>query len=238
MKKNQSALEFMTIVAVGLVLVSLSSYFGYDYIFSYFDSINAINARQTATTLTSAVNLVYSQGLGAQTRAVILIPTKLDQSQTYISGKEINLRVSNRLKDIHEHAAVNMAGAIPINEGEITAYVKMTPGKAVVFYDMPISYVLIDAFSDSSRTNLSDSFNVSNTVYYTIALKDFEEVNIDSDIAVNVYYPNSTLYTTQSVSTSSGFYNGSFVASQTGSWLISTYVPEVGLIGTKLVSAN
>jgi len=233
--KSQSALEFMTIIAIGLMLISISSFFGYDYIFSYFDNVNTINTRQTLSTIISAVNLVYSQGIGAQTRAVVMIPSKTDPSYTYISGKEINFRLSGRVRDIHGSTATNILGSLPKGEGETTLYFKMTPEGAIIFLDSPVSYVILKTFNDSARTNPDTSFNVSDIVYYSAEFKNFSDSNIDADLVVNIYYPNSTLYLNESGTSSNGVYQGSFVVSEKGPWLISLVVPEVNIFSTKLI---
>ena len=60
--KNQSAIEFMSVIALGLTLIAVASFFGAEYIVSYFKDIDVINARQTIESIVSSTNLVYAQG--------------------------------------------------------------------------------------------------------------------------------------------------------------------------------
>ena len=205
-----------------------------------FDNINTINAEQIVSNVVSAVNLVYSQGTGAQTKTVVSIPAGIILNRTYISGTEINIRFhsAGKEKDVFQNAAVNITGSIPIFEGTLTLYVKMEPGrKAVVFVDAPVSYILLDTFNDSSRTKPDANFTTGETVYYSVYLKDFNGTAADSDIRINVYTPGEVQYgSTLTVTTSGGAYNGSFVlpSSTYGKWIISVVEIDFEILGTTM----
>ena len=240
MRKSQSALEFMTIVAVGMMLIAIGSFFGSDYILSYFDSINSINAEQMTTNIVSAINLVYSQGIGAQTKVVVTAPPGMVLNRTYLSDNEINLRFysGGRLKDVFKNAAVNITGSIPIHEGTLTLYIKMEPGrKAVVFVDAPVSHILLSVFNDSARTKSDRNFTAGETVYYSVYIKDFNGSAVDSEIQISAYKPGGVQFgSTVTTVTSGGVYNGSFVlqAGDEGKWLISVIDTDFEILGTTL----
>jgi len=226
--KSQSALEFVTVVAIGLALIAISSFFGADYITTYFDSINSINAEQTVDNVVAATNLVYSQGVSAQTKTFVTIPSNIILNRTYISGNEINIEFyyGSNIKDVFNNAAVNMTGSIPLYGGKLTLYVKMEPNRtAVIFVDAPVSYMLINTFNNSARTNPDSNFTLGETVYYSIYLKDFNNSAVDSNINIKVYKLDGSQFgSTVSTNTSSGNYNGSFNLTESGyngKWIIS-----------------
>lgn len=243
-QKSQSALEFMIIVAMGMVLIAIGSFFGSDYILSYSDSINGINANQMVTNVVSAANLVYSQGVGAQTKIVVTVPHSIVLNRTYMSGNEINLRLSSAAgpTDVFQNAAVNLTGSIPVVEGMLTLYVKMElQRKAVVFIDAPVSYILIGLYNNSGRTQPSMNFTSGQTVYYSVRLYDFNDTLVNSDIIVNVYQTNESQYgSTITTNTTGGYYNGSFVAGagSNGKWLISVVEQDFDILGTVLFNKN
>lgn len=238
--KSQSALEFITIVGFGLIIIAVSSYFGVDYILSYQDSINAINAEQMVNSIVSAVNFVYSQGVGSQTKVFVTNPAKILLNRTYINGSEINLRFFSKSspKDVFGKAAVNITGSIPIYEGRFTLYAKMSTNRtAILLIDAPVSYITVNLFNNSGRTQHDNNFTAGETVYYSAFLYDFNDSAVDSNIEVNVYKPDMSQFgSVVSTSTTSGSYNGSFAltGNNTGSWLVSVTETNVSIIGTTL----
>jgi hypothetical protein len=230
----------MTVVAVGILLIAISSFFGFDYVLSYFDSINVVNAEQTVDNIVSGTNLVYSQGIGSVTRTVVTIPSGLILNRTYLSDTEINMRFSaaGGFKDVFKNAAVNLTGSIPIREGKLTLFIKMELNReAVIYIDGPVSYILLDLFNDSARTQEDTSFANGETVYYSIYLFDFDGNAIDSDVAVSVYRPDMSTFHSNSGTTTGGSFNDSFVISDAGNagqWLFSVVETDAQILGTRL----
>lgn len=237
--KSQSALEFMTIVAVGLALIAISSFFGFDYITSYSDNMNTINADEMTDNIISAVNLVYSQGVSAQTKVLVNVPPKVVLNRTYLGKNEINLRLSlgKGYSDVFKKTSVNMAGSIPFGEGQRTLYVKMMPSNAIIFSDSPVSYAIVKLFNDSSRTNESYNFTDGQTVYYSVYTYDFNDNVTNSNIVIKVYKPNMAQHGITIETASEGIYNGSFIlgeAEDNGTWIVSVTIPEYNLLSTAL----
>jgi hypothetical protein len=239
--KSQSALEFVTVVAVGLALIAVSSFFGADYITSYFDSINSINAEQTTNNVVAATNLVYSQGVGAQTKTFVTIPSNIILNRTYISGNEINIEFyyGGHIKDVYNNAAVNMTGSLSVYGGKLTLYIRMEPSRtAIIFTDAPVSYILVNTFNNSARTNPDNNFTFNEIVYYSVYLKDFNDSAVDSSINVNVYRTDGSQFgSTASTNTSGGSYNGSFNLTESGyggKWIISVVDTSNQIFGTTL----
>jgi hypothetical protein len=238
-KKGQSALEFMTIVALGLALIAISSIFGFDYIFSYFDGINAVNADEMTDNIVSAVNLVYSQGIGAQTKIVVNVPSKIMPNWTYLSSNEINIRLYSGAgyTDVYKRTAVNMTGSIPINDGQLTLYIKMMPNYAIISSNTPVSYASIKLFNNSGRTLGDYNFTTGETVYYSVYTYDFNSSAVDSDLVMKVFSSNSSqVGNTVEATTTGGVYNGSFVlgSGNNGALILSADIPDFGLISTSM----
>lgn len=242
-KKSQSALEFLTIVGIGLALILISSFFGVDYITSYSDNINTINAQQLTYNAVSSANLVYVQGNGSQVVSSVTMPSGLILNRTYISGNEINLRFfsMNKYRDIYQDAVVNLTGSIPTQQGTFNLYVKMVSNRqAILFINAPVSYILFKTFNDTTRINPCTNFTngtVNGTVYYSVYLYNFSGSSVDSGITVRYYKPDGTQNgSDMSASTTGGIYNGSFIvpSGNTGAWIISVVENSSSILGTAM----
>ena len=115
--KSQSAIEFLSIVSLGMIILVITSYMGYSYVNNYFFDTNSLNAKQTAKITASAANLIYAQGLNASSKVSVKIPYNILRNRTYINEKEINIRFSDPPRDAIGFAAANMTGAFPLKEG-------------------------------------------------------------------------------------------------------------------------
>lgn len=232
--KSQSALEFMSIVALGLILIGIASFFGVDYITSYFSDINVVNAQQVVESLISSINLVYAQGVGATTKVYVNIPNNLDRSGTYIYMGEVNLRFRDGgIHDVYKTTKVNVYGSIPLNPGKATLTVKITEYGAVVFVDdHEISGVVVDVYNDTSHYNQDNIFSPGETVYYGIYLaNESYGFSGSSDVNLTIYYPNGTIATTSIISVTNS-YSGSYVVGDVlGRWIISAMIPDSRIIG-------
>ncbi|MCD6575951.1 MAG: hypothetical protein J7K73_02210 [Nanoarchaeota archaeon] len=232
--KSQSAIEFMSIVALGLVLIGIASFFGVDYITSYFSDINVVNAQQVVEGLISSINLVYAQGVGATTKVYVTIPSNLDRSGTYIYGDEVTLRFRDgSVHDVYKTTKVNVYGSIPLNPGRVTLTVKMTEYGAIVFVnDHTISSIVVEVYNDSSYQNQDNTFSPGETVYYSFYLaNESYDFSASSDVNLTIYYPNGTIATTSVVSVTNA-YSGSYVVGNAlGRWVISAMIPDSKVIG-------
>ncbi len=242
--KSQTAIEFMSIVALGLTLIAITSFFGVDYITSYFRDIDSINAQQTVDTISSSINLVYAQGAGAVTKAYINLPNGIDRSGTYLYKDEINLRLSGKhSKDVYKTTKIRVYGAIPLNPGRVTLSVEMVQpiGAAVVFVnDHNPSGVFVEVYNDSSRTMVDNTFSGGDTVYYTITLSD-ENFNLrrgDSPVNMTIYYPNKTIAESYVANVHDYYLNNYTLPSINGTWIISAMIPDSRIVGAAYIKVG
>jgi len=232
--KSQSALEFMSIIAVGLTLIAIASFFGIDYITSYFSDINVINARQTVDNIVSSTNLVYAQGVTATTKVYVNLPSNIVRNRTYVYGKEINLRFRDgELRDLYRNTKVNVYGSIPLNPGRVALTVKMFSDGAFLFVDgQDIAIVYVRTFNDSNHDNPDDIFSDGDTVYYEIDLADINLAAKNSAVNIAIYKPDGSLFDEQNVLVNRE-YKGEFTVTEKGHWVISAMLPTK-IIGTSV----
>ncbi len=244
--KSQSAIEFMTIVALGIILIGAASYFGIDYITSYLSDTDLINARQTVDSITSASNIVYAQSVGANSRIPVVIPRSVVRERTYASGNQVNIRFDNGgAKDVFRDTKPEIFGALPTYPGNIYLNIRMRPegnhtprGAYIYVEELGLSMIFVGTYEDYSliASNFTRTFNQGETVNYLIITENESREFISSNLNIQIYYPNQTLSDEIDASTNSeGKYNNSFTASESGVWLISAMNPDTRLIGTALV---
>ncbi len=237
--KSQSAIEFMSVIMIGLVLIAVASYFGVDYITSYFGDMNIINAKQTVDTIVSSTNLVYAQGVDAQTQIFVTIPSGIVRSKTYVYGDEIHIRFKNgNIKDFYKNTRVDVFGSLPLNPGKVSLKIRMTEDGAFLFIaDHDISLVYVRTFNTSSHTDYVDNFSVGDTAYFGVALMDINNNYKNSVVNLIIYRPNGTILAEENVTVNGIFYSD-FVVDEVGTWLISAMIPETKVIGTALVKVS
>jgi hypothetical protein len=239
--RNQSALEFMTIVATGLLLLVVASYFGYNYIINYTQDIDALNARQMSNNLVSAVNLVYSQGVGAKTRISFTVPNNLVLNRTYASNREINVRFGDPPADAVGVPAVTVYGTLPTRAGPNALYVEMKSDGAELRIEDAISLLKVVTYSDAAHTIRNGNFTRGNTVYYSVRIEDFSGNATNANLSISVYKPDMSISGYGTSGSSNGFFNNSFVLNagdSTGYWLVSALQDSERIIGTKLIYVN
>ena len=236
--KSQAALEFMSIIAVGLTLIAVASFFGVDYITSYFSDINVINAKQTADNILSSTNLVYAQGVGATTKVYVNLPSNLVRDRTYVYGKEINLRfMDGEMRDLYRNTKVNVYGSIPLNPGRVALTIKMFSDGAYLFVnEHDIAIVYVRTFNDSNYANFDDNFSVGDTIYYEINLADINLAAKSSNVNIAIYKPDGNLFDGKNVFVN-GEYKGNFSATEKGHWIISAMLPTK-VVGTSVFEVS
>ena len=244
--KNQSAIEFMSVIALGLTLIAIASFFGADYIISYFKDIDLINARQSVDSIVSTTSLVYAQGVGATSKVSLNLPNSIQRNRTYIYGKEINIRLydGTSVKDVFRNTKVDVYGSIPLRGGRISLTVRMYsgggyPNGAVLFVnDQDISLVYVRTCNDSNCNQYKDSFNSGDTIYYGIFLADSNFNGKSGNVNVAIYSEDGKLYHSQDVYIPSSGYIGNITINTPGHYLLSVMLPDTRIIGTSLFDVS
>lgn len=245
MKKSQSAIEFMSMVGIGLILIAITSFIGADYISSYFTDINIINGEQTVETIVAASSLVYSQGIGAQTRISVTLPSNIARNFTYISGREVNLRLQQQgTQDLFKETGVNISGTLPLTSGKNYLYIKMVPssnpdsaqGEVKVYLDDPVySYIGVQTYSyNGSQYVFSSNFSINETGYFKIQVTDINDSQLSPEVELNVYNSAGTPIIEELITVDHNEYYNLSDIDMTGTYLISVRVPDVNAVGTKI----
>jgi len=237
--KSQAAFEFLTVVAIGLIIIAASSMFGMNYLTSYSQDINSLNAERFVKSVTSFANLVYSQGVGASIQLKVTVPDDVSIYRTYIYKNKIGMRlVPDSPADVSSEAATNMYGTIPIFPGHATLFLKMKEDGVHIYVDsVDLAYMGTKVFNDSSYSNEDYDFSVGETAYYSVALTDLQDNPKDSNLVIRIYNPTGTIVSEGTYSSSSGFYNSSVVLSDPGFWQITAESASGNLLSSVLVKA-
>ncbi len=251
--KSQSAIEFMTIIAIGLILIGTASFFGTDYISAYLRSADVNAVRQTVNSLVSGVNIVYAQGRGAVTEAYGSIPEKVDRSGTYAYDNQINYRFGENGKiDIYDNTKTNIFGTLPTRQGRYRFFIfpqefeiiekghdLKIDGIFLCVEDMDISCIVTTIF-DKDYNFENEIVKGENATYIIGLLKKTDEGEIEGivhEINIQIYYPNKTIHSDYTIHTES--FHESFLhyantienIQEEGVWIVSAMYPETGIVG-------
>ncbi|MDD5182463.1 MAG: hypothetical protein PHC66_04855 [Candidatus Nanoarchaeia archaeon] len=237
--KAQSAIEFLSVIALGLILLIVTSYLGYNYVSGYFFDTNGMNAKQMVSVTTSAANLVYSQGLNASTKVTINVPGDIVRNRTYIHDQEINIRFSDPPRDAIGQPAASIYGTMPVKPGLNVLYLQMTSEGVKLKIDDNVAFVGVKTYNDSGYLYENDTFSAGATLYYQVVLEHFNGTAVDSAIDISYYDSNSSLISSASESTVNGIYNGTIsVIGNTGHQLISVSIASEKVLGTALFNVT
>lgn len=243
--KSQSALEFMTIVGLGLILIGIASFYGVDYITTYMSDSDISSARHTINSIVSGVNIVYAQGANARTEVHTKIPNNIDRSGTYIYENEINLRFGTiNLVDVHRNTKTKVFGSVPTLPGTNVFTVSMVSdfdGAVICLKDHDISCIIVLTLDDSH--NFETNFSKGDNVSFQVILFDetFKPVT-HKYINLQIYYPNKTLFSEEIITIDGGW---DYIDTETleeineeGVWIISAMVPETKIVGNAFFIIN
>jgi len=121
--KGQVATEYLTIVGIGLFIVTIVFYYTITY---SSESVSVNQAKEAADTIAKAADYVYSVGVGSQTTIVINLPNRIVES--HIKNKEIlfKLGLKSGITDVYSITKGEVSGALPIRHGRHYITLNMT----------------------------------------------------------------------------------------------------------------
>lgn len=120
--KAQTALEYLTMVGIGLVILMGLLTFAYFWTSSSREEMSISIASKSVNEIVEAANLVYAQGYPAKTTVTIHIPPNIESSEIQASIVSMRLRVRGGYTDVHATAKGNLTGTLPPTPG----YYKLT----------------------------------------------------------------------------------------------------------------
>ena len=254
--KSQSALEFMTVVAMGLLILAITSALGMQGITSYSSDVNTINAKQTVNNLISATKLAYSQGVGSQTQVFITVPDRVSQNRTYLYNGEVNYRIEDDgLRDIHNEVGIKTYGTLPILGGKTSVFIRLNSAvlysliipelEAGAYYyldvaDEEVSLILIETYNVSANlpyslpSNIDQEFSSTENMTYAFVLFNKNDTAVIKEVEISIFKPDGSLYEKDTITTNWFSDTLSIPAGNPGHWLISVKVPEINAVGTTL----
>lgn len=262
--KSQSALEFMTIVGIGLIILAVTSALGVQSITSYSSDINTINARQTVNSMISATKLVYSQGINSQTNVFVNVPENVIKNRTYLYNGEINYRFEDMsTRDYFQKTGISTYGLIPTISGKSTITIRMLLGdvfsenmpgiKTGAFYyldDNDISLALVETYFFNGTEN-----QIDNTTYYLpeknfsseksptirfilIGFNSTSKIHepVNETVVLSIYRPDSSLFFREEYTAmgASVFIDMQNSTGYPGHWLVSLMDPKTEAVATTL----
>ena len=244
--KSQSALEFMTIVGIGLILLAITSTIGMNYISNYFNNADVINAQQAVSNIVSASSLVYSQGVGAQTKIAVTIPSSMIRNFTYVSNQEVNFRFGQGEKptDVFKRTGMNISGALPLLGGKHYIYVKMAPSffdsnrieMHIYLEDPNYSYIGVQTFNDSAASIFSDNFASGQNIYTGIVVTNLTDYPKAPFVDIKIYNMEGLEIKNDSFNITAYPQVYETTLSHPGTYLVSVEIPQVNAVGTHLIN--
>jgi len=121
--KGQVATEYLTIVGIGLFIVTIVFYYTITY---SSESVSVNQAKEAADTIAKASDYVYSMGVGSQTTIVINLPNRIVES--HVENKEIlfKLGLKSGITDVYSITKGEVSGALPTRHGRHYITLNMT----------------------------------------------------------------------------------------------------------------
>lgn len=220
LKKAQVAVEFMVLMAFILIILMGIIALNQGMLDSFTGQFRGEKARLVVGDLADAAESVYLQGVGAQTRVLISVPSGVAFSQ--VSNNTLRMSMQDRTghsSDIYRNTKFVVNGFIPTEEGDHWITVRAMPGYVL------IGYGLIEV----SPSGIAKMLAPSNSSIETIRLRNIAgedvsvmiEIEMDQEIDVSLSQSsfslsdneNDTTEITLSVpaETPPGFYFGELI---------------------------
>ncbi|MHA1872854.1 MAG: hypothetical protein ACTSVB_01960 [Candidatus Heimdallarchaeaceae archaeon] len=121
--KGQVATEYLTIVGIGLFIVTIVFYYTITY---SSESVSVNQAKEATDTIANAADYVYSMGVGSQTTIVINLPNRIVES--HVENKEIlfKLGLKSGITDVYSITKGEVSGSLPTRHGRHYITLNMT----------------------------------------------------------------------------------------------------------------
>jgi len=205
MERGQSSAELLVLLSVSLVaLIGIFS-LGQQSILELNNQNTIQTAQKSVNELKSAVNDVYSQGVGARKKILFIVPNGVDETASGIQGKTIYLNILG--SDVYSTTNVQLSGVIPLTPGGheliVTAHENyVSIGSQNIFVDKTSGFVSI-LQGNSIDENITITNSGNETVNIAIT-KIWQNIDATLVLSTQSFSINPSAQQTISLSYSSG----------------------------------
>ncbi len=163
MRKAQTSVEFIIILAVALVILLVILGISTQQMKSISVSKSKSDAQASVSELAAAVDSVYKQGEGARKQVFVTIPSGVDPARTYISNQSININVLG--SDVFATTQAEVRGTLPTAPGGYWLWVVAKSGRVEIgalALSIEPGTVSVSVFSSNTSQFAQRALNVSN----------------------------------------------------------------------------
>lgn len=215
-KKSQAAVEIIIILAFILIILLALISLNQDLMDSFSGQLNANKAKITVNDLGDAAQQVYQQGVGAQTRVFVTIPKGVSSSSISDHTLRITLGEGGNKRDVYRNVDFQIAGNIPMQQGNHWITVKSRQGYVVIGFAivdiLPGGYSKTYTPGNSSVELMSISNTLQEQVDVSITYTFDSEISIsfiETDFLLSAGEDKNLLVTLSALaSTEAGVYTG------------------------------
>lgn len=213
-KKAQVAVEFVIIFAFILVILLALIAVNQDLVTSINSQLRAAKAKVTINDLSEAAQRVYQQGVGAQTKVFVSIPSGVVNTQVLNQTLLITLAGTTAERDVYGNLNFQVSGFIPSEEGNYWITVKARQGYVV------IGFALVDIYPGGFATTLTPGNSTISQISLRNVIQEYVEVELtySGDADIDVSFNPSSLILSPDESADVDVIISAFAATQPGTY--------------------
>jgi hypothetical protein len=115
--KAQSAVEYLVIVGIGLIILTPILYYSNKSFQNYKEDSNILAAKTTVDKIGENVDWVYSQGYPSRVQIRVYIPENVESTSLVDRTVLIKMESTSGAKDVFYETIGDMQGSIPTKSG-------------------------------------------------------------------------------------------------------------------------
>ena len=227
--KSQASLEYLIVIGLALLVLAgflISSFY---YSVGYHSSQVSSNIAAASSSLSSAINILSSQQVGATVPFSFISPGLTEGLSTFCSNYVVLATAGH---EIAKNVGMQVMGELPLGQGTYNGYATLSlinnQPAAVVKFDLPIATI-----------NGTYSLNSSQLTY------NISFLSMSGSLVPNVYFTlklfgaSNTLIASSNISASSGIASGTITLPESYPYIsIAAVVPSFNIAGVSCISAQ
>jgi hypothetical protein len=115
--KAQAAVEYMTVIGIGLIILTAILYYSTRSFQNYKEDTNVLSAKNTVDKVGENVDWVYSQGYPSRVQISVYIPDDVEMASLANRTVLMRMKSTSGTKDIFYNTIGDMQGSLPENSG-------------------------------------------------------------------------------------------------------------------------
>ena len=227
--KSQASLEYLIVIGLALLVLAgflISSFY---YSVGYHSSQVSSNIAAASSSLSSAINILSSQQVGATVPFSFISPGLTVGLSTFCSNYVVLVTAGH---EIAKNVGMQVMGELPLGQGTYNGYVTLSQVNnqpaAIVKFDLPIATINSTYSLNSSKLTYNISF-----------------LSMSGSLVPNVYFTlelfgaSNTLIASFNISTSSGIASGTVTLPGSYPYMsAAVVVPSFNIAGVSCISAQ